>query len=38
MDKLGFLWEEVYKINPRCIYGTIKGFPPELAFRQPQGL
>ena len=27
MDKLGFSWEEVHKLNPRCIYGTIKGFP-----------
>ena len=27
MDKLGFSWEDVHKINPRCIYGTIKGFP-----------
>lgn len=27
MDKLGFSWEEVHKFNPRCIYGTIKGFP-----------
>lgn len=27
MDKLGFSWEEVHKINPRCIYATIKGFP-----------
>lgn len=27
MDKLGFDWESVHKINPRCIYGTIKGFP-----------
>lgn len=27
MDKLGFSWDEVHKINPRCIYGTIKGFP-----------
>jgi len=28
MDKLGFGWDDVHKINPRCIYGTIKGFPP----------
>lgn len=27
MDKLGFSWEEVHKLNPKCIYGTIKGFP-----------
>ena len=27
MDKLGFSWEVVHKLNPRCIYGTIKGFP-----------
>lgn len=27
MEKLGFGWDEVHKINPRCIYGTIKGFP-----------
>jgi len=27
MDKLGFSWESVHKLNPRCIYGTIKGFP-----------
>lgn len=27
MDKLGFSWEEVHRINPKCIYGTIKGFP-----------
>ncbi len=27
MDKLGFSWEEVHKLNPKCIYGSIKGFP-----------
>lgn len=27
MDKLGFSWEVVHQLNPRCIYGTIKGFP-----------
>ena len=25
-DELGFSWEDVHKMNPRCIYGTIKGF------------
>ncbi|MCM1337322.1 MAG: formyl-CoA transferase [Candidatus Amulumruptor caecigallinarius] len=28
MDKLGFGWEAVHALNPKCIYGTIKGFPP----------
>lgn len=28
-DKLGFSWEEVHKLNPRLIYGTIKGFNPD---------
>ncbi len=27
MEKLGFGWDVVHKLNPRCIYGTIKGFP-----------
>lgn len=27
MDKLGFDWDTVHKLNPKCIYGTIKGFP-----------
>ena len=27
MDKLGFSWEVVHRLNPKCIYGTIKGFP-----------
>lgn len=33
MDKLGFSWEEVHKLNPRCIYGTIKGFPLSSQFK-----
>lgn len=33
MDKLGFSWEEVHKLNPRCIYGTIKGFPPTSQYK-----
>ena len=27
MDKLGFSWDAVHKLNPRCVYATIKGFP-----------
>ena len=30
--KLGFSWEEVHKINPRIIYGTIKGFNDDSPF------
>lgn len=33
MDKLGFSWEAVHKLNPRCIYGTIKGFPLSSRFK-----
>ena len=33
MDKLGFSWEEVHKINPKCIYATIKGFPLSSKFK-----
>lgn len=33
MDKLGFSWEVVHKLNPRCIYGTIKGFPLSSRFK-----
>ncbi len=38
MDKLGFSWDEVHKINPRCIYATIKGFPVSSKYAHPQGL
>lgn len=27
MEKLGFGWEAVHALNPKCVYGTIKGFP-----------
>jgi formyl-CoA transferase len=33
MDKLGFSWEVVHKLNPRCIYGTIKGFPESSKYK-----
>ncbi len=33
MDKLGFGWDVVHKLNPRCIYGTIKGFPPTSKYK-----
>ncbi len=33
MDKLGFSWEAVHQLNPRCIYGTIKGFPLSSRFK-----
>ncbi len=31
-DALGFSWEAVHKINPRVIYGTIKGFNVDSPF------
>lgn len=33
MDKLGFSWEAVHQLNPRCIYGTIKGFPLSSSYK-----
>jgi len=33
MDKLGFSWEDVHRINPKCIYATIKGFPLSSQFK-----
>lgn len=33
MYKLGFSWEEVHKLNPKCIYGTIKGFPESSKYK-----
>lgn len=33
MDKLGFGWDVVHKLNPRCIYGTIKGFPVASSYK-----
>ena len=33
VDKLGFSWEAVHALNPRCIYGTIKGFPESSKYK-----
>ena len=33
MDKLGFSWDVVHKLNPKCIYGTIKGFPESSKYK-----
>ena len=33
VDKLGFSWEAVHALNPRCIYGTIKGFPASSKYK-----
>ena len=33
MDKLGFSWEAVHALNPKCIYGTIKGFPESSKYK-----
>ncbi len=32
VDAMGFSWEEAHKINPRLIYGTIKGFNADSPF------
>lgn len=33
MEKLGFGWDAVHQLNPRCIYGTIKGFPESSKYK-----
>ena len=33
MDKLGFSWDVVHQLNPRCIYASIKGFPVSSRFK-----
>ena len=33
LDGMGFSWEEVHKINPRVIYGTIKGFNEDSPYK-----
>ncbi len=32
VEKMGFGWDDVHKINPRCIMGSIKGFNPVSRF------
>ena len=31
IEKLGFSYEEVSKLNPRIVYATVKGFAPRAA-------
>ena len=33
IEKLGFGWDAVHQLNPKCIYGTIKGFPLSSRFK-----
>src|SRR6266851_178633 len=37
MDRMGFTWERIQELNPRLIFGSIKGFSG-IALRGPQGL
>lgn len=27
MDRMGFTWEHIHELNPRLIFGSVKGFP-----------
>lgn len=33
IEKLGFGWDAVHALNPRCIFGTIKGFPESSKYK-----
>jgi len=33
IEKLGFGWDDVHKLNPKCVYATIKGFPLSSRFK-----
>ena len=33
IEKLGFGWERIHAINPRCIFAQIKGFAPDGPYR-----
>ena len=32
VERMGFGWEQIHAINPRVIYGTVKGFPENSPF------
>ncbi len=32
MDRMGFPWEHIQELNPKLIYGSVKGFNDESAF------
>ena len=32
VERMGFGWEQIHAMNPRVIYGTVKGFPENSPF------
>ena len=38
MDRMGFTWEHIQELNPRIIFGSIKGFSEGSPYDGPQGL
>ncbi len=38
LDRMGFTWEHIQELNPRIIFGSVKGFSEESPYARPQGL